>query len=327
MALLAKASMSLKFWDEVFLTPTYLINLLQSKVLNFKTSAKLLLREIPDYALLKVFGCAYWPNLRPFNPRKLAFRSKRCAFLGYSSRHKCYKCLDISSGRVFILRYVVFDKDVFPFEALHENARGRLRQEILLLPDHLCNISQGEANSNDSIYTNAHDHDNAFGTVGDMQDDFEENSVQNTGLNQLNRVFLPFSEGDSGTESDEDLLTGSGGNPGGDSLGAPPGHSAASTGSASTRLLPRDVSHPGATTAPPRGVSRMVETKDINHGLRDHTPLAPDPLRQRSVSVNLLPPYRNDLKLGPKVEFQSQSLSLMAQLDTQAIILQENLMI
>jgi hypothetical protein len=30
--------------------------------------------------MLCVFGCACWPNLRPYNTRKLAFQSKRCAF-------------------------------------------------------------------------------------------------------------------------------------------------------------------------------------------------------------------------------------------------------
>ena len=37
LALLANASMPLKFWDEAFLTATYLINLLPSKVINFET--------------------------------------------------------------------------------------------------------------------------------------------------------------------------------------------------------------------------------------------------------------------------------------------------
>jgi hypothetical protein len=75
--------------------------------------------------------------LRPYNTRKLAFRSTRCAFLGYSPIHKGYKCLDISTGCIYISRDVVFDETVFPFAELHSNAGARLRTEINLLPSTL----------------------------------------------------------------------------------------------------------------------------------------------------------------------------------------------
>jgi hypothetical protein len=93
LALLANASMPLKLWDEAFLTATYLINILPSKVLDFDTPTKRLHGHDPDYSMLRIFGCACWPNLRPYNTRKLAFRSTRCVFLGYSPLHKGYKCL------------------------------------------------------------------------------------------------------------------------------------------------------------------------------------------------------------------------------------------
>jgi hypothetical protein len=87
-----------------------------------------------DYSLLRIFGCACWPNLRPYNKHKLSFRSKQCAFIGYSSLHKGYRCLDISTGRIYISREIVFDETIFPFASLHSNAGARLRQEIDLLP-------------------------------------------------------------------------------------------------------------------------------------------------------------------------------------------------
>jgi histone deacetylase 1/2 len=76
LALLAHSHMPLKFWDEAFLTATYLINMLPSKVINNDTPVHRLLGTRPDYNSLRVFGCACWPNLRPYNKRKLAFRSK-----------------------------------------------------------------------------------------------------------------------------------------------------------------------------------------------------------------------------------------------------------
>jgi histone deacetylase 1/2 len=84
LSVLANASMPLKFWDEAFLTATFLINLLPTKVLNFATPTEKLLNITPNYDSLRIFGCACWPNLRPYNQRKLAFRSKQCVFLGYS---------------------------------------------------------------------------------------------------------------------------------------------------------------------------------------------------------------------------------------------------
>ena len=80
-----------------------------------KTPLALVFSELPDYTFLKVFGCACWPHLRPYNSRKLEFRSKKCVFLGYSALHKGYKCLHVPTNRVYISRDVVFDENLFPF--------------------------------------------------------------------------------------------------------------------------------------------------------------------------------------------------------------------
>jgi hypothetical protein len=88
---------------------------------------------------LRTFGCACWPNLRPFNPQKLEFRSKQCVFLGYSNHHKGFKCLEPTTGRIYISRDVVFDEHLFPFSKLHPNAGAQLRAELTLLPDILLN--------------------------------------------------------------------------------------------------------------------------------------------------------------------------------------------
>jgi hypothetical protein len=154
LALLANASMPLNFWDEAFLTATRLINYLPSKVVGYKMPTELLLKEIPDYSSLRVFGCACWPNLRPFNSKKLEFCSKWCSFLGYSSLHKGFKCLDIPTGRVYISRDVIFDEEVFHFATLHSNAGARLRHEISLLPEHLLGSHHGAAGSDDQYFAN-----------------------------------------------------------------------------------------------------------------------------------------------------------------------------
>lgn len=168
LSLLAVASMPLKFWDEAFLAATYLINRTPSKVINFTTPLEKLFQEKPDYSFIRTFWCACWPNLRPYNSRKLEFRSKRCAFLGYSNLHKGYKCLDISTGRVYISRDVVFDENIFPFSELHPNAGARLQAEINLLPGHLLGIPVPPLSMNT--------HDSNSGNCSNLPD---QNPVQN----------------------------------------------------------------------------------------------------------------------------------------------------
>jgi hypothetical protein len=65
--------------------------------------------------------------------------SKKCVFLGYSNQHKGYKCLEPATGRVYISRDVIFDKNLFPFASLHPNTSAQLRAEIALLPNSLQN--------------------------------------------------------------------------------------------------------------------------------------------------------------------------------------------
>ena len=89
--------------------------MLPSRVINHETPVERLLHTKPDYTSLRVFGCACWPNLRPYNTHKLAFRSQQCVFLGYSIHHKGYKCLHVPTARIYISGDVVFDEKNFPF--------------------------------------------------------------------------------------------------------------------------------------------------------------------------------------------------------------------
>mgnify|MGYP003702057165 CR=1 FL=1 len=102
LALLAYSSMPLKFWSEAFLSAVYLINHTPSRVLGDISLLEKLFDCQPNYIALRVFGCACWPNLRPYNKHKLQFRSKECTFIGYSIFHKGIKCLDPTTGHVYI---------------------------------------------------------------------------------------------------------------------------------------------------------------------------------------------------------------------------------
>ena len=136
----------------------------------------------PDYNFLRTFGCVVWPNLRPYNSRKLEYRSKQCVFIGYSDMHKGFKCLDPKEGRVYISRDVVFDESVFPFASLHPNAGARLKSEIALLPDILKNSlsSFWDANLQDQ-----HELSPAYTNVSSSAADVLDETGTNFGENRL----------------------------------------------------------------------------------------------------------------------------------------------
>jgi hypothetical protein len=115
LSLLSHAHMPLCFWDDAFQTACYLINRLPTPVLQNKSPFEKLFKSVPDYLFLKTFGCACWPNLRPYNSHKLQPRSLQCVFLGYSLLHHGYKCLHIPTGRLYISRDVIFLENSFPF--------------------------------------------------------------------------------------------------------------------------------------------------------------------------------------------------------------------
>jgi hypothetical protein len=103
-------------------------------IIDYETPLECLFQTKPNYLALRVFGCACWPNLHPYNQHKLQFRSKQHVFLGYNNQNKGFKCLDVAEGRVYISRDVVFDETVYPFAKLNPNSGVRLREELSLIP-------------------------------------------------------------------------------------------------------------------------------------------------------------------------------------------------
>ena len=118
LSLLSHSHVPFEHWDSAFETACYLINRIPSSVNRVKSPFELLFHQKPDYNFLKVFGCECWPYLRPYNSHKFSFRSKSCVFLGYSKSHLGYRCLDITTGRLYIARHVRFNETVFPFQQL-----------------------------------------------------------------------------------------------------------------------------------------------------------------------------------------------------------------
>ncbi|KAM5580161.1 hypothetical protein ABKV19_009748 [Rosa sericea] len=124
LTLLAHAHVPSTYWVEAFNSAIYIINRLPSPVIQYSTPYTKLFHREPQYKFLRVFGCACFPYLRPYNTSKLQVRSKKCVFLGYSLNHLGYRCLDLSTGRVYLSRHVVFDEGCFPFRETNSPSPG-----------------------------------------------------------------------------------------------------------------------------------------------------------------------------------------------------------
>jgi hypothetical protein len=112
--LLFQVSLPISYWAEALNTATHLLNRLSSKAVSHSTPHFTLYGTTPSYDHLRVFGCDYYPITSVTAPHKLSHRSTRYLFLGYSSDHKGYCCLDLLTHCILISRHVVFYKVVFP---------------------------------------------------------------------------------------------------------------------------------------------------------------------------------------------------------------------
>jgi hypothetical protein len=109
-------------WVEAVLTSIYLINLLPTPTLHWDTLHTHLYDSSPSYSSLRVFGCSCFPHLGSYVSDKLSRHSIECVFLGYSSQHKGYHCLDLTTGRVYISRHVIFNEKLFPYKQLQTHS-------------------------------------------------------------------------------------------------------------------------------------------------------------------------------------------------------------
>ncbi|KAJ9540269.1 hypothetical protein OSB04_026775 [Centaurea solstitialis] len=112
---LIQASLPPKFWVEALLSSVHTFNLLPSTTIQYKTPFEVLFGFFPIYSHLRVFGCLCYPNTSPTSAHKLAPRSTACVYLGPSTDHRGYRCLDLITQKVIISRHVNFDETHFPF--------------------------------------------------------------------------------------------------------------------------------------------------------------------------------------------------------------------
>lgn len=117
--LLFTARLPPEYWVEALHMAEHLLNILPLTVLNYDTPYHKLYHKQPTYNHLCIFGCLCFPHI--VTPHKLSPRSTQCAFLGYPSNHKGFKCLNLHT-KIIISRHVVFYETIFPFGSMTSNS-------------------------------------------------------------------------------------------------------------------------------------------------------------------------------------------------------------
>ncbi|CAH9140808.1 unnamed protein product [Cuscuta epithymum] len=116
--MLIDAHLPSSFWVDALYTATYIINRLPTPLLRGLSPYQKIFQKSPDYSFLRVFGCACFPNKVATSGNKLSPRSTPCVFIGYAPGYKGYRCLDPTTGRVYVSRDVVFHETSFPYPTL-----------------------------------------------------------------------------------------------------------------------------------------------------------------------------------------------------------------
>jgi hypothetical protein len=122
--------------------------------------------------------------------------------------HKGVKCLEVSTGRIYISRDIVFDENIFSFASLHPNAGALLRKEILLLPNHL-DLTNRDMNDVDYMPN----HCNPMPAASPLQigaENLEQNGEKTSQNKQETEAhFMPEDDAVStGSDPKSDWLTG-----------------------------------------------------------------------------------------------------------------------
>lgn len=103
-------------WLDAFHRAVFIVNQFPTPVLKNKSPFQMLFDRIPDYSILRTYGCLYFLPLIPKAMRsKLDTTSPPSCFIDYVREYKGYKCLDLIFGKIVISKHVLFDESTLSF--------------------------------------------------------------------------------------------------------------------------------------------------------------------------------------------------------------------
>ena len=100
---------ALKYWREAVSTAVYTLNRVQVKKGTNATPFELWYGHSPNIKHFKIFGCKCYIYKESRNG-KFDAKSEEGMFLGYSTRSKAYKCLNINTNKIVESANVKFDE-------------------------------------------------------------------------------------------------------------------------------------------------------------------------------------------------------------------------
>lgn len=104
--------------------------------LKMETPFFMLFKRNPDYGCLKVFRCRSFPYLRDYGKNKSQKRHiLTFFFLDYSPIHKGYKCLELTTNRVYLSRHTVLNENNFSFDCNDDDHVFQERLDIRTFPN------------------------------------------------------------------------------------------------------------------------------------------------------------------------------------------------
>ena len=92
-------SVALKYWREAVSIAVHTLNRVQVKKVTNATPFELWYGHSPSVKHFKIFGCKCY-ILKDARNGKFDAKSNEGIFLGYSTRSKAYKCLNINTNKV-----------------------------------------------------------------------------------------------------------------------------------------------------------------------------------------------------------------------------------
>lgn len=119
LTLLHQAHLPPKFWFYACAIVVYLINRMLCQTLSMSSPFELLYHKTLSLDSLRVFGCACYPLLKPYNSNKLQVKTIQCIFLGYALGYKGFIYFNPVNSKFIISRHVVFNENNFPYTSFH----------------------------------------------------------------------------------------------------------------------------------------------------------------------------------------------------------------
>lgn len=117
-ALFFQSKVPISFWGECVVSAAFLINRLPSPLLKQASPYQILHGSVPDYSILRSFGCLTFGATLMSKRNKFSRRTIPSVFVGYPQGVKGYRLYNLHTKKFYISRDIIFHESIFPFQSL-----------------------------------------------------------------------------------------------------------------------------------------------------------------------------------------------------------------